>query len=666
MANRRPQNGGRRMDFGRNDRPKNFGRSGVSPWQGAGPGGGIPNLLPLPGGPTEATLALASNIINLLQPRQNPVPSLLDMPIRRDFNPNMGRFDRGYGPNRMGNQGNFRRTGNYNRAGERINMNRKPFRPNEGQRQQNKSSPKKEVDSKAKPVEKSEQDQEEKEESGEKGEIKEEQKRDIPKTRYDDINSQLLKCHICNKSMWDGRSFENHLSGRAHAIMLQKTAESYALTADTMRQEFKIREMKRTRKIGQQPPRDFYCAMCDMYAADGAIHRTTVGHRKLKKYLHPTCTSCHKEMPTRIELDEHRLTAEHLRNMQDKQEIVSKPKPEVMLISTLTMEQSYLRDDRERWRRPERQDKEKDNEVVVKEERKDDQDESEQKIEADEDAEKQGEVEVKKEPSGVDKDNTVLDFKEGDDLSNVTPEMLPVYSTERGVGRSFLSEFRCVQCHLCHKLLDSEETAEVHLRTWRHHQLFLRLITKSNTQLQSTQEAGKRPNNTEESGNWKRRKTSPDGNDTEDDHDIEQENEGDKHEQQNGEDKQAAPIKEEPQETGDSKALGDEDVDMNTGDDDLEGWEQSIDEILNDENAQEEKEKEANENPEEKIEEAPKEEEKAAQIEEGPPQPASTTTTAPTTPTATTTTPATTTTTADDTEQWKPQQRGRGRGRRRY
>lgn len=104
MANRRPQqSGGRRMDFNRNDRNKNFGRSGVSPWQGAGPGGGLPNLLPLAGGSTEATLALASNIINLLQPRQNPVPSLLDMPIRRDFGPNMGRYDRGFVPNRVSN-----------------------------------------------------------------------------------------------------------------------------------------------------------------------------------------------------------------------------------------------------------------------------------------------------------------------------------------------------------------------------------------------------------------------------------------------------------------------------------------------------------------------------------------------------------------------------------
>ncbi|CAF4747145.1 unnamed protein product [Pieris macdunnoughi] len=107
-------------------------------------------------------------------------------------------------------------------------------------------------------------------------------------------------CHICSKSIWDGRSFENNLSGRAHSIMMQKTVESYALTAGTMRQEFKIRDMKRIRKSGQHPTRDFYCALCDIYAADESGHCTTVSHCKLKKYLHPTCTACHKEMPTRL------------------------------------------------------------------------------------------------------------------------------------------------------------------------------------------------------------------------------------------------------------------------------------------------------------------------------------------------------------------------------
>ncbi|XP_046972844.1 zinc finger protein on ecdysone puffs isoform X2 [Vanessa cardui] len=451
-----------------------------------------------------------------------------------------------------------------------------------------------------------------------KPEKSEEDKKDTPKTRYDDINPQLLKCHICNKSMWDGRSFENHLSGRAHAIMMQKTAESYALTADTMRQEFKIREMKRTRKAGQQPPRDFYCAMCDMYAADGAIHRTTVGHRKLKKYLHPTCTSCHKEMPTRIELDEHRLTAEHLKNMQDKQEVISKPKPEVMIISTLNMEQMYLRDDRQRWRRGERQDRDKD-EPEKDSEAKKEEGEVEVKKEQ-EDVEVKQEPEVKKE--SVDNETTILDYKEGDDITNMTAEMLPYYSTERGVGRSFLSPFSCVQCTLCRKLLDSDETAEVHLRTWRHHQLFVRLLgdKSGNQTLQPTAEqSSKRALNNDDSGTWKRRKTTRD-------------DEEEEPKEQNGHDNT---VKKEPAETeAEVEAnLFNEDGDLPAADE-LEDWEQSVDEILYDENKRDDK-------PEEKEVETPVEEEpKAAEPEEVKATP-----------------PAT---------QPKPSPTGRGRGRRRY
>ncbi|XP_013141829.1 PREDICTED: zinc finger protein on ecdysone puffs isoform X2 [Papilio polytes] len=424
------------------------------------------------------------------------------------------------------------------------------------------------------------QEQEDKEETGERSDANDQ--REAPKTRYDDLNPQLLKCHICNKSMWDGRSFENHLSGRAHAIMMQKMSESYALTADTMRQEIKIREMKRTRKSGQQPPRDFYCAMCDMYAADGAIHRTTVGHRKLKKYLHPTCTQCHKEMPTRIELDEHRLTAEHLRNMQDKQEVVTKPKPEVMVISTMSMEQSYLREDRERWRRPDRYDRYKEQEV--KEEKIDEQGDidlknAEENVEKDsektEQSEKVEEVEIKKEKS-VDNDKTILDYKQGDDLSKITHDMIPVYSTERGVGRSFLSEFKCVQCSLCRKLLDSGETAEVHLKTWRHHQLFIRLLSKSSQQLQE----GKRQMNVEESGNWKRRKTSRD-DDTEDEHDIEHEEGDGIQEEVNGDKPANEDVSVETEKQEDSKI--EEEEGIHAADEDLEDWEQSVDEILNDE-----------------------------------------------------------------------------------
>ncbi|CAH4035334.1 zinc finger protein on ecdysone puffs isoform X3 [Pieris brassicae] len=557
MANRRPPPSGRRMDFMRNDRGKNF-RPGVSPWQGGAPGNDIPNLLPITGGSTEATLALASNIINLLQPRQNSVPSLLDMPIRRDFGPPMGRFDRGYPPNRMGNQGNFRRTGNYNRSGERMNSNRKPFRPNDGQRQQNKSSPKKDADPKNKPKE-SEQEKE-KSDGTEKVEDKQEEKKDSQKTRYDDINQQLLRCHICNKSMWDGRSFENHLSGRAHSIMMQKTVESYALTADTMRQEFKIRDMKRNRKSGQQPTRDFYCAMCDMYAADGSGHRTTVGHRKLKKYLHPTCTACHKEMPTRIELDEHRLTPEHLRMIQDKQDVSGKLKPEVMMISNLQAEQQYLRDDRDRQRnRKHMGDKGKN-----KAEKEVEVEEGQEKEKIDGDEEKADEEDKVKD--SIDKEDTILDYTEGEDLTNITDDKYPVYSTERGVGRSFLSEFKCFQCQLCKKLLDSEETAEVHLRTWRHHQLFVRLLNEKSGKEQTIEarEPFKRPHNIEESGNWKRRKTSPEPNDSEEAAEPGHTDAGVKEEKADDVDMEGEAI-------GESES---------PKPDDLEDWVQSVDELL--------------------------------------------------------------------------------------
>lgn len=81
------------------DRP----RYNVNPWQG----GVVPNSGG--GGPTpstEATIALASNLINnLLQSRQNPMPSLLDINVRRDFGPNYMRDER-FGPNKVNNRRN--------------------------------------------------------------------------------------------------------------------------------------------------------------------------------------------------------------------------------------------------------------------------------------------------------------------------------------------------------------------------------------------------------------------------------------------------------------------------------------------------------------------------------------------------------------------------------
>lgn len=70
----------------------------------------------------------------------------------------------------------------------------------------------------------------------------------------------------------------------------------------------------------------------------------------------------------------------------------------------------------------------------------------------------------------------LLDYKEGDDLANMTRENLPRYQIDRSVGTSYISDFTCKQCTLCKKYFDTDETAEVHLRTWKHFQAYIRLI----------------------------------------------------------------------------------------------------------------------------------------------------------------------------------------------
>lgn len=72
------------------------------------------------------------------------------------------------------------------------------------------------------------------------------------KTSYDGINPVFLVCHICEKKMWDGRSFDNHIKGRAHFVMMEKIRESYKMTADAMRQEQRISEMRKDRRGFQQ------------------------------------------------------------------------------------------------------------------------------------------------------------------------------------------------------------------------------------------------------------------------------------------------------------------------------------------------------------------------------------------------------------------------------
>ncbi|XP_011168417.2 zinc finger protein on ecdysone puffs isoform X2 [Solenopsis invicta] len=144
-------------------------------------------------------------------------------------------------------------------------------------------------------------------------------------SRYAEVPMNHMFCHICNKHMWDGFSFENHLRGRAHQLMMDKLDESYKLKVDLMRHELRVAEEQRelslnnSKRRGKKVSVDFnvreYCTMCDLnFYGTLSTHRKSEKHQQLKTFLHPRCFPCLKEFPSRIEYDEHCLTPTHMKN----------------------------------------------------------------------------------------------------------------------------------------------------------------------------------------------------------------------------------------------------------------------------------------------------------------------------------------------------------------
>ncbi|XP_074115328.1 protein on ecdysone puffs isoform X2 [Cotesia typhae] len=144
-------------------------------------------------------------------------------------------------------------------------------------------------------------------------------------SRYASVPISQMFCHVCNKHMWDGFSFENHLRGRAHQLMMEKLDESYKLRVDFMRHELKVSEEQRelslhnSKRRGKKVPVDLsvreYCTMCDLnFYGTLSTHRKSEKHQQLKIFLHPRCVACAKEFPSRIEYDEHCLTPGHMAN----------------------------------------------------------------------------------------------------------------------------------------------------------------------------------------------------------------------------------------------------------------------------------------------------------------------------------------------------------------
>lgn len=311
--------------------------------------------------------------------------------------------------------------------------------------------------------------------------------------------------------MWDAISFENHIKGRTHLMMREGIEESYRLKANMIRQEAKIAEtlksieLDRLKRMGKSGKRGMmeYCTMCDLsFHGHLSTHRKSEGHLQLKKFLHPKCSECIKEFPTRIEYDTHLLSPEHLKKAAEKNTKVGDRK----LLQSLQIltEEEELKDVRPPQKRKKKVvtaegeggekkegegadgEKKENGEAAEGEETKKEE-EAEEDGDHENDETKEGDATMEENKDGdeyeevplpVDPEDCILDFDDVDEIPIEVEAKLPKYNWTRPVGAKLIKSLACIECRLCGRFFDNEKTAEVHTRTVYHHRNFLKFITE--------------------------------------------------------------------------------------------------------------------------------------------------------------------------------------------
>ncbi|KAL7307053.1 hypothetical protein TKK_0000794 [Trichogramma kaykai] len=266
-------------------------------------------------------------------------------------------------------------------------------------------------------------------------------------SRYADVPMSSMFCHVCKKHMWDGASFENHLRGRAHQLMMDKLDESYKLKVELMRHELRVAEEQRelslnnSKRRGKKLNVDLnvreYCTMCDLnFFGTLSSHRKGEKHQQLKTFLHPRCLSCSKEFPSRIEYDEHCLTPAHMKNACEQEE-----KKKLNKKDKLGKGESEVRS---------AEDEEKD-------------------VGSDSKSDKIDDL--------ADSSDFVLDIPEGEIGTKLKiPTYRHVKSRQMSIGRSLVKEVVGFNCDKCRRFMLTEEDMIAHLRSATHYRSFIQEI----------------------------------------------------------------------------------------------------------------------------------------------------------------------------------------------
>ncbi|XP_075230089.1 protein on ecdysone puffs [Lycorma delicatula] len=501
---------------GGGSRRQSYGSSNqVNPWQGGVvPGGnqmGGLGLLPTPAqsgilsqlSTPEAQLAMATNLLNkILSPQQSQtssVPSLLSLPgpmnrggmsysdyrsrgtfaDRRRERPGDRRMQP-YSKSGLNRRGDGKSRLGKSRSSDKSSTSPKPKKRDSDKKDKNKDGEKPNGDVSVEDDESKREDGDEKKDDkdGDKDSDTEKDRKMSRGARYAGIPHALLACHVCHKNMWDATSFEKHMTGRRHQMMMEQLDETYKIKVELLRHEQRAAESQREleiERLQRQGKKVFnnkreYCTMCDLHFYGNLIsHRKKDRHQKLKAFLHPKCHLCHKEFPNRLEWDDHKLTASHLKKVADYHR-TTKP---------------GLKDEDMEGNDIESLDG---GDVSVFAELDDDFDFS--------------------------KDGKKLDI----DLTDI-PTSVEEYDPEAPVGTDLVAQVQGHLCKLCNKFMSSNDEASVHSRTLTHYKNFVAVVkmkAKAEKDKEAAEKAAeakarreeneKKNDEKDDDGNWKRHK----------------------------------------------------------------------------------------------------------------------------------------------------------------
>ncbi|KAF0751709.1 zinc finger protein on ecdysone puffs-like [Aphis craccivora] len=306
------------------------GGGSVNPWQSGSGSGPLPRQAQQGAHPPPAQLAMASNIISKLLTSSN----------------SMSGGGYGGGPNRSGNWGNGPRMshmgmrqrqdghGGFNKDNRRRGGGDPHHRFSGGGRKSGGVKDGEKRKSAGKVNDENKKGQNDRERTKEQLDADK-------KVSYVGVPSAVLYCHVCSKHMWDSESFEKHVRGRPHELMMNYLDEAYRMRVDFMRHQIKAVENQREIDLervtnnkhksntknaggnsGSKPLLRSYCPMCDVrFYGPLTGHRKSDRHRKLKQFLHPECKLCDALFHTRLEMDEHKLTAGHLKKVSEMRHV---------------------------------------------------------------------------------------------------------------------------------------------------------------------------------------------------------------------------------------------------------------------------------------------------------------------------------------------------------